>query len=131
MFSQQLIRVPLVHAFSNCKVSIAGPYSCLFCNMCIAYADCGLLLLIYLMCSLYLVFIDLSDCPIYALLQVLHCNLCIPLGFVLCAFSLDNCCRVVLVALNAMCILVSLNRLVIRLIMGLKYVNVVHFLCSL
>jgi len=65
----------------------------------------------------------------YALLQVLHCNLYIPLGFVLCARSLDSYCRMVLVALNAMFMLGSLNKLVTRLIMGLKHVNVVHFLC--
>ena len=73
---------------------------------------------------------DLSDCPIYAMLHVLHSNLYIPLGFILLLCSLDNCCWMVLVVLNAMFMLVSLNTLVTCLIKGLKNVNVVHFLCS-
>jgi len=32
-FFQQHIRVPLEQAISNCQVSFAGPYSCLFCNI--------------------------------------------------------------------------------------------------
>ena len=52
-------------------------------------------------------------------------------GFVLLVFSFDNCCWIVLVVLKAMIIFVSLNRFVILLIIGLKYVNVVHFFdCS-
>ena len=64
--------------FNNCKFFIAFKYSCPFCNKFIAWADCGLLLLIYIMGYLYLLFIDRADCPIFAFLQVLHCNLYIP-----------------------------------------------------
>ena len=126
-FSQHVIRVPLWQCFSNCKVSFCGPYSCLFCKMCAAYANCGLLYLMYLICSFYLIFINLPVCPIYTLLHVLHCSLYIPLGFVLLVFSFDNCCWIVLVVLKAMIMFVSLNRFVIFLIIRLKYVNVVNF----
>jgi len=81
--------------------------------------DGGLLVLIYLICSSCLTFIELSDCPIYTLLHVLHFNLYIPLRFLLVGFS-DNCCWMVLVALNAMFRLKCLNILVMRLIIGLK-----------
>ena len=48
--------------------------------MCSAYADCGLLYLMYLMCSLYLISIEPSVWPMYTLLHVLHSSLYIPLG---------------------------------------------------
>jgi hypothetical protein len=51
---------------------VAVPYSCLFCNMCSAYADMGLLVLIYLICSLCLMFIARPQCPTYTALHVLH-----------------------------------------------------------
>ena len=60
----------------------------------------------------------LPDCPMYALLHVLHFSLYIPLGLVLFCF-LDNCCCKVLVALNAIFKSVCLNRFMIRLIIGL------------
>jgi len=60
-----------------------------------------LLVLIHLIRSLCLIFIDLPDCPTYTLLYVLHFNLYIPLGFLLVGFSV-NCCCMVLVVLNAM-----------------------------
>jgi hypothetical protein len=68
------------HAFSNCNVYSSVPYSCLFSNMCVAYLDFGLFVRIYHICSLYLTFITLPDCPMYTPLHVLHFNLCIPLG---------------------------------------------------
>jgi len=74
----------------------------------------------YLICSLCLIFIDLPDCPTYTLLHVLHFNLYIPLGFLLVGLS-DNCCWMVLVALNTMFRLECLNRLVMRLIIRLKW----------
>ena len=70
--SQLFIRDPLVHGFMSCSVSLAGPYLCLLCRICVAYADCGLFVLMYLICSLNLVFIPLSVCPTYTLLHVLH-----------------------------------------------------------
>ena len=50
--------------------------------MCNAYAQIGLLVLMYCVCSLYFVAVDLPDCPAYELLQVLHLSLYIPLEFV-------------------------------------------------
>jgi len=61
---------------------------------------------------------DLPDCPTYALLDVLHFSLYIPLGFLLFCFS-DNCCCKVLVCPNAILKSVCLNRFVIRLIIRL------------
>ena len=52
MASQQFIRVPLSHSFSNCIVLLALPYSCLLFKMCEAYAEVGLFVLMYLICSL-------------------------------------------------------------------------------
>jgi len=45
--SQQFIRLLLRHVFNSCSVPFVVPYSCLFFRMCIAYADCGLLDLMY------------------------------------------------------------------------------------
>jgi len=64
--------VPLLHGFSNFSVCFPRPYSCLLFNMCNAYAEVELLVLIYHVCSLCLMVIDLPDCPMNALLQVLH-----------------------------------------------------------
>ena len=36
--SQLFICDPLEHGLKSCNVSFAGPYSCLLCNMCMAYA---------------------------------------------------------------------------------------------
>jgi len=58
----------------------------------------------------------------YTLLHVLHFSLYIPLGFLLIGFSV-SCCWTVLVAINAMFRLECLNKLVILLIVGLKYVK--------
>ena len=101
-------------------------YSCLFSKMCVAYADFGLFVLIYLMCSLHLTFIALPHCPTYAPLHLLHFSLYIPLGSLYACFSL-SCCCIVLVVLRATFKLVCLNRLVTRLISGLKCVKVTHF----
>ena len=78
----------------------------------------GLLVLMYFICYLCLMPMDLPDCPTYALIHVLHFSLYIPLGLELFCFS-DNCCCKVLVALNAIFKSVCLNRFVIRLIVGL------------
>jgi hypothetical protein len=45
--SQQFIRVPFVHGINSFNVSSVGSNSCLLCNMCVAYADVGLLFIIY------------------------------------------------------------------------------------
>jgi hypothetical protein len=41
--SQQLILVPFVHGFNSFNVSSVGLNSCLLFNMCVAYAEVGLL----------------------------------------------------------------------------------------
>jgi len=62
--------------------------------------QCGLFVLMYLICSLCLMSMDLPDCPTYALLHVLNFSLYVPFGFLLFCF-LYNCCCKVLVTLNA------------------------------
>jgi len=112
--SQQFILVPLLHGFNNSSVSSAVPYSCLLFSTCNAYAEVGLLVLMYRVCSLCLVGIDLPDCPTYELLQVLHLSLCIPLEFVLVLSVLSLlCCCMVFVVRTAIFKLVRLKRLVI------------------
>jgi len=56
-----------------------GPYSCRFCRMCCAYADCGLLYLMYHVCSWKRSFRLRLVWPTYANLQVLQVSLYIPL----------------------------------------------------
>jgi hypothetical protein len=58
-------------------------YSCLLFSVCSAYAEIGLSVLIYCVCSLCLVAIDLLDWPTYELLQVLHLSVYILLEFLL------------------------------------------------
>jgi hypothetical protein len=94
------------------------PYSCLLFNTCSAYAEVGLLVLIYSMCSLCLIVIDLPDCPIYALLQVLHLSWNIPLGFVLISLSI-SCWYIMFVVQKAMFKLLCLKGLVTFHINGL------------
>jgi hypothetical protein len=122
--------VPFRHAISSCSVSAAVPYSCLFCKICVAYAEVELLVLMYLICSLYLTFIALPDCPIYTSSHVLHFDLYIPLGFLHSCFS-ESCCYIVLVARKAIFRLVCLNKLVMHLTSGLKCVNTTHLLCEM
>jgi len=50
--------------------------------MCNAYDQIRLVVLMYRVCSLYFVAIDLPDCPAYELLQVLRLSLYTPLEFV-------------------------------------------------
>ena len=51
--------------------------------MCNAFAEIGLFVLTYLVCSRCRISIDLPAWPTYDLLHVLHCNLYIPLEFIL------------------------------------------------
>jgi len=63
MFSQWFIFLLFLHGCINFRVSFAVPYSCLLFSICVAYADAGLLVLMYLICSLYLIVMGLPDCP--------------------------------------------------------------------
>ena len=51
--------------------------------MCNAYAEIGLLVLVYIVLSSCRVSVDLPVWPTYELLQVLHFNLYMPLEFIL------------------------------------------------
>ena len=97
-------------------------------NMCVAYVDVELFVLIYLICSLYLTFIAPPDCPTYIPLHVLHFNLYIPNGSLYDCF-LVSCC-IVCIAWKVTCRSGCLNKLVTRLISGLKCVNITHFFMS-
>ena len=108
--SKHFIFVPLLHGFNNPSVSSAVAYSCLLFSMCNAYAEMGLLVLMYRVCSLCLVATDLPDCPTYEFLQVLHLSLYMPLEFVLVLIILSvSCWCIVFVAFKLVC----LKRLVI------------------
>jgi len=88
--------------------------------MCNAYAEIGLLVLMYCLCSLGLIAIHLPYCPIYELLQVLHLSLYIPLEFVLVLTILSvSCLCIVFVARRAIFKLQCLKRLIIFRVSGL------------
>ena len=80
--SKQFIIFPLLHAFNNCMICSGLPYSCLFLRICNAYAERGLLVFIYRICSRSLISIDLPVWPTYNLLHVLHCNIHTSLAFI-------------------------------------------------
>jgi hypothetical protein len=63
MFSQWFIFLLFLHACTSFRVSLAVPFSCLLFSICVAYAETGLLVLMYLICSLCLVVMCLPDCP--------------------------------------------------------------------
>jgi len=60
--------------------------------MCNAYAEIGLLVLMFRVCSICLVVIDLPNCPTYEILRVLHLSLYIPLECVLVLTILSVSC---------------------------------------
>jgi hypothetical protein len=62
-FSQWLIFLLFLHGCINFRVSFAVPYSCLLFSICVAYAEAGLLVLMYLIYSLCLIVMGLPDCP--------------------------------------------------------------------
>ena len=53
--SQQFINLTFLHAFTNSIIRSCSPYSCLLSRICSAYADWGLFVRIYQICSLYMV----------------------------------------------------------------------------
>ena len=90
-----------------------------------AYAEIGLLVLMYCVCSLCLFATERPDHPTYELLQVLHLSLYIPLEFVLILTILSaSCCSWHIGLFKLVC----LKRLFIFCISGLRYENVTHFL---
>jgi len=93
-------------------------YSCLQLSICSAYAERGTLLLMYRVCSRNLDFNFQLVCPTYALWEVLHVILYIPLFSCSCnrvgAMGFMRWCNV-FVVLNAMPIFVFFKKLVIFL----------------
>jgi hypothetical protein len=85
----------------------------------------GLLPLMYIMCSLRLVLIDLPDCPTYTFLHVLQFILNTPGGSLFLVFC-ESCWNIVFVVLKAVFRLVFLNRLVTLYIAGLWKVILIH-----
>jgi len=53
MFSQWFNFLLSLHGCISFRVSFAVPYSCLLFSICVAYAEAGLLVLMYLICSLW------------------------------------------------------------------------------
>ena len=117
--SQLFMRDPLAHGFMSCSVSLAGPYLCLLCKICVAYAHCRLFVLMYLICSLYLVFIPLPVCPTFTLLHVLHFISYMPLRFICSYFLLFIFFIILFLDLKGIPIVEFLNRFVIFLTAGL------------
>lgn len=85
-----------------------------------AYADLGMLVFMYLLCSSVL----------YMMLHISHFSLCIPLLSNMSCVGLDVLfkCRMLMVGLKAVRIGVFLNMLVTFLIRRLLYMNVTHLL---
>ena len=107
--SQELIFVPLLHGFSNSRVSSAVPYWSIVQYMqrvcwnrfISTYTSC----MFFMSCFYYL-----PDCPTYELLQVPHLSFYIPLEFVQWVVDVP---RIVFVARKAIFKLACLKRLVI------------------
>jgi hypothetical protein len=72
VFSQWFIFLLFLHGCISFRVLFDVPYSCLLFSICVAYAEAGLLVLMYLICSLCLIVTGLPDCPIYEI----KCNTC-------------------------------------------------------
>ena len=62
----------LFRGFSKVIILFIWPYACWFCRMCRAYADWGLLFLMYLICSWKRMFRLRLVCPTYDRLHVLR-----------------------------------------------------------
>jgi len=109
-------------------VSSMLPYLCLQLSICSAYAERRSFFLMYIMCSRNLDFKLRLVCPKYALWQVLHVILYIPLFSCSCnrvdAVGFVRWCNVVVV-LNVMPIFIFLNKLYF-FIFELWTVNVVQ-----
>jgi len=73
--SQQFINLPFLHASTNSIIRFCSPYSCILSRICSAYADWGLFVRIYLICSLYLAYVELLVWPMYTPWHVLKVSL--------------------------------------------------------
>jgi len=116
-------RVGVLICLRRVIVSSMLPYSCLQLSKCSAYAERGSLFLMYSMCFQNLDFKFRLVCPTYALWQVLHVILYIPL------FSC-SCNRVGAMGFMRWCNVVVLNKVVIFLIFELWKVNDVQIFLS-
>ena len=126
-------RVGVLICLRRVIVSLMLPYSCLQLSICSAHAERESLFLMYRMCSQNLDFKFRLVYPTYALWQVLHVILYIPFFSCSCnrvgAMGFMRWCNV-FVVLNAMPIILFLNKLEIFLIFGLWKVNVVQIFLS-
>jgi hypothetical protein len=127
-------RVGVLICLRRVIVSSVLPYSCLQLSICSAYAERGSLFLMYYMCSSNLDFNIRLVCPTYALWQVLHVIIYIPLFFM---FLQPGCCYWFYEMVQCCCIieryaynLIFFNKLVIFLIFGPWKVNVVQISLS-
>jgi hypothetical protein len=78
--SQQINFFPLLRVFNNCMLCSIFPYSYLLLRMYNAYVKI-LFVLIHLICSRWVISINLPVWPKYDLLYVSHCNLYMLLEF--------------------------------------------------
>jgi hypothetical protein len=107
-------------------------YSCLLLRICNMYADTGLFVFMYRMYSWCLIVIDLSICPTYDLLHVLHCSPHIPQEIALFCGTLSCICLyMVLLVRKAIFMLECLRKFVTLRISGLRNVNVTHVFCCM
>jgi hypothetical protein len=117
--SKRFILFPSFHSCSSCMVWSAFPYPCQLFSMCNAYAEIGSFRLMYLVCSLCRILIDLPVWPTYELLQVLHFNLYMPLEFILFSCILLRSLLYMLLILKVIFKLVFLNQLATLWVSGL------------
>jgi hypothetical protein len=93
MFSQWFILLLFLHGCISFRESFAVPYSCLLFSIRVAYAEAGLLVLMYLICSLCLIVMGYltvqhnSYCMCYILFRIFHlgsyCLLFVPAADIL------------------------------------------------
>ena len=70
MTSNRFFFFPLLYVFNNCMVCYEFQYLCLLLRMCDAYAEIGLFVLIYLVCSCCHISFNLPFWPTYDLLHI-------------------------------------------------------------
>ena len=126
--SQQFTLFLLLHGFSSSTVWSAFPYSCLLFRMCNAYAESGLFVFMYLVCSRCRIPIHLPVWPKYESLHVLHFNTQMPLEFILFSGILSrSLLYIMLIVRKAIFKLVFFNKLVSLCMSGMWYVKMSHF----
>jgi hypothetical protein len=118
-----------------CSISMLSSmvsYSCPLSRICCANFEFSLFVLMTFMCSLYLILNVRPVCPTYFSGHLPHCNWYTPLWLYTSEFSClcFRRCYIVFVVLYAILRFVFLNKIVIVLVSGPEYVNIVHFCFS-